>query len=178
MYNYLIDKKFPTLGILNLLQLAMRCIECDNSIHKSVYNYSTDNFGVALCVKCQNWARDMVDSRRTTEEVLNLYLLLREYGINAELEKHDGYKTIDIVIEEAKVHIEVDGVHHNYNSRQALSDLRRTYYSFRNGYFTLRLPNSLVRNNLEEAAECIVELLELGKSRVPKKRWRVFKLLS
>jgi len=120
----------------------------------------------------------MVDSGRTTVEAINLYLLLRERGINAELEKHDGYKTIDICIEEAKVHIEIDGVHHNYSSRQALADLKRTYYSFKNGYFTLRLPNSLIRHDLQEAAEYIVELLELGRSRAPEKRWRIFKLFK
>jgi very-short-patch-repair endonuclease len=74
------------------------------------------------------------------------------------LEKFDGFKTIDIAIPLAKINIEVDGVHHNANSQQALADLKRTYYSFLEGYYTLRIPNSLLRSNLEETTEYIAEM--------------------
>jgi len=77
------------------------------------------------------------------------------------MEKYDGYKHIDIIIQEAKVNIEVDGLHHNYNPSQALADLKRTYFSFLDGYLTLRIPNSLVKDNdtLEETANYIVDFL-------------------
>jgi very-short-patch-repair endonuclease len=104
-------------------------------------------------------------------EAVTLYFKLKEHGVAAELDKHDGYKTIDIAIEDAKVHIEIDGMYHNYNSHQTLSDLKRTYYSFKKGYPTLRIPNSLIRNNLDETVDYIIDLLMLNKSRIPKKRF-------
>lgn len=147
----------------------MSCIECNTYVSRSVYNYSTENFGFPLCVQCQNWLRD----QNSTPEAITLYLLLKQNGVPAELEKHDGYKTIDIVIEEAKVHIEVDGAHHNYNNRQALADLKRTFHAFKKGYITLRIPNSVMHWNAEETAEYITEFLELSVVRQPKKGFAI-----
>jgi len=149
----------------------MYCLECDCSLNYDVFNYSTYNFGIPLCRSHQNWINNQLNQSSTTVEAVTLYFKLKEHGVPAELEKHDGYKTIDIAIEDAKVHIEIDGMHHNSNSRQALSDLKRTYYSFKKGYFTLRIPNSLIRNDLDETVDYIIDLLMLNKSRIPKKRF-------
>lgn len=143
----------------------MNCLECDCPIQKDVYNYSTDYFGVPLCRTHQNWVKKISQSITITEEAIILYFLLRENNVPAELEKYDGFKTVDIVIEEAKVHIEIDGGHHNYNHRQALADLKRTYHSFRNGYLTLRIPNSLIKNDPEETAAYITDFLVLNRDR-------------
>ena len=99
---------------------------------------------------------------KTTDEVITLYFALKERGVPAKIEKYDGHKHIDIAIPEARVNIEVDGTHHNHNKRQALTDLKRTYYSFLKGYFTLRIPNSLVNDNrtINETANLIVGILE------------------
>ena len=52
------------------------------------------------------------------------------------------------------------GGHHNYDYKQALADLKRTYYSFKKGgYLTLRIPNSLIKNNFDETVGYIVEFL-------------------
>ncbi|HJP64180.1 MAG TPA: DUF559 domain-containing protein [Mucilaginibacter sp.] len=155
----------------------MYCLECDCAIDKAVYNYSTYNFGIALCRAHQNWVKQL-DPRKITDAALTLYFALKECGVSAELEKHDGHKSIDIAIEEAKVHIEVDGIQHNYDSRQALCDLKRTYYSFKKGYFTLRIPNSLIRNDLEETVDYIIDLLELSRKKVESKRFSIFKLFQ
>jgi very-short-patch-repair endonuclease len=58
-----------------------------------------------------------------------------------------------------KINIEVDGSHHNLSSEQAFSDLLRTYHSFREGYFTLRIPNSLIRDYFEETLDLITEII-------------------
>lgn len=121
------------------------CIECSTYLQTDVYHYSLNNFGAPLCRNHQNWLRNS----EATDEAINLYIALRKRGVPAHLEKFDGYKTIDIAIPECKVNIEVDGMHHNFNPRQALSDLQRTYYSFLKGYLTLRVPNSLVKYHLE-----------------------------
>ena len=84
-----------------------------------------------------------------------------ERNVPAELEKYDGYKTIDIAVTDAKVNIEVDGAHHNYDHRQALADLQRTYFAFKKGYLTLRIPNSLVKSNLNDTADYITQFLNL-----------------
>lgn len=135
------------------------CIECGKSLTLKVMEYSSENYGVLLCIEHQNWIEYI--STITTEETIRLYFALKERGVPAQIEKFDGYKHIDIAIPEAKVNIEVDGKHHNYNKNQALSDLKRTYHSFLKGYFTLRIPNSLVYNDdtLEESADYIVQFL-------------------
>ncbi len=94
-----------------------------------------------------------------TEEAKRLFYELKKRGVPAELEKFDGYKHIDIAIPEAKFNIEVDGMHHNFSSKQALADLKRTYYSFKKGYFTLRIPNPLIREEIENVADLITEIL-------------------
>ncbi|MGN6647371.1 MAG: DUF559 domain-containing protein [Cytophaga sp.] len=99
------------------------------------------------------------------KKAIELYFALKRRGVPAEMEKNDGFKTIDIAVPDARVNIEVDGAHHNFNSNQAFSDLNRTLYSFKKGFFTLRIPNSLVRYHLEETADKITEFLIVSKSR-------------
>jgi len=157
----------------------MNCLECYCAIDKAVYNYSTDKFGIPLCRDHQNWVRKQ--EKISTFYAMKLYFLLKENGVPALLEKSDGYKCVDIAIEEAKVHIEVDGGHHNYNQRQALADLRRTYHSFREGYITLRIPNSLMCNDKvsKETADCITDFLVINRDRVKvKKSFSIFKLFQ
>lgn len=144
------------------------CLECGCDLNWDVFKYSSQNFGVPLCRGHQDWIRDL--PYETTDETIALYFALRNRGVPAKLELDDGYKTIDIAIPDAKINIEVDGRHHNYNPRQAMSDLKRTYYSFLKGYFTLRIPNSLVNHNLEETADFITGILSENKRRSQKKK--------
>ncbi len=99
--------------------------------------------------------------RRASPEVQELARLLENYGWKPELEKWDGFKHIDIAITQARVNIEVDGRQHNRNAKQALADLKRTYYSFKKGYLTLRIPNVLVHDAtvIQETAEFIDKFL-------------------
>lgn len=135
------------------------CLECYQYINQYVFGYSIQNFGVPLCIEHQEWIKQM--SFQTTQETIRLYFALKVRGVPAEMEKFDGYKHIDIAIPEAKVNIEVDGGHHNFNTQQAFSDLKRTYHSFLRGYITFRIPNSLVYDDqiLEETADYLVKML-------------------
>ena len=135
------------------------CIECGRNISIYEFKYSVERFNMPLCREHQDWVQFM--STQTTFEAIRLYFALKLRGVPAEMEKFDGYKHIDIAIPEAKINIEVDGGHHNYNDRQALADLKRTYFSFLKGYYTIRIPNSLVYNEymLEETADFIVGIL-------------------
>ena len=101
-----------------------------------------------------------------TAEARQLYFALKRLGVAAEFEKFDGEKTIDIAIISAKVNIEVDGTHHNYNPLQAMADLQRTVLSFKKGYLTLRIPNSLIRTHLEDTALSIKEFVMESMTKV------------
>ncbi|HTD92791.1 MAG TPA: DUF559 domain-containing protein [Chitinophagaceae bacterium] len=139
-----------------------QCVNCNYPIHSTVLRHSINHLGYALCITCQEKLRTKL--RSTSRETLKLYFSLKKRGIPAELEKSDGYKRIDIAIVPSKVNIEVDGPQHTYNPRQALADLKRTYHSYAQGYFTLRIPNALVAYNLEETVDYITEILHVGKN--------------
>ena len=93
-------------------------------------------------------------------ESLLLYIGLQSREIHCELEKFDGHKSIDIAIPERKINIEVDGRHH-HNYDQALSDLKRTMYSWAKGYFTLRVPNILIqeKSQFHEVLDTIEKII-------------------
>lgn len=140
-----------------------RCIECGFFLPQDVFLYSTNNFGYPLCRNHQDWIRGLLLYYRTTQQTVSLYLALKCIGVPVEIEKYDGYKHIDIAIPRHKINIEIDGLHHNYDSAQALRDLKRTYHSFRKGFFTIRIPNSLIDHKLDDAVDCILNFLNENK---------------
>ena len=144
--------------------MANTCVECGKKLSKKVADFSRKTFEAPLCMEHQAFI-SKVDS---TPEAKRLYLVLRSEGIQAELEKHDGYKTIDIAIPKAKLNIEVDGQHHNYCESQSLADLKRTRYSWEKGYKTLRIPNSLIQEKLDDALPHILAIIRtcMGHQRI------------
>jgi very-short-patch-repair endonuclease len=151
------------------------CSVCKGTITEREYKYSMNKFKKALCRSHQQKPfpekiykkmyvpRKEPSSHKSTPEARKLFYALKERDVPAELEKWDGHKHIDIAVTDAKVNIEVDGSHHNYSDKQALSDLKRTCFSFTKGFLTLRVPNSLIRNNFEQTVDLIVDFL--NKSR-------------
>jgi very-short-patch-repair endonuclease len=139
------------------------CLECGGPISPTVNDYSMEHFGVPLCFDHQNWIREYI--HETTEEVISLYFALKKRGVPVELEQFDDYKAIDITVIDAQLKIEVDSLQHNLDPQQALIDLKRTYLSFLKGFLTLRVPNSLIRWNLEETADFITEFLNERKNK-------------
>ncbi|MCW1149163.1 endonuclease domain-containing protein [Flavobacterium lacisediminis] len=135
------------------------CIECGYNISTEIYDYSLNHFSHPLCRIHQDWIRALLWDNYTTQQTIDLYLALKTNGVPAVIEKFDGYKHIDIAIPKHKFNIEIDGMHHHYDSNQALRDLKRTYHSFRRGYFTIRVPNTLVDERLNEAVEYIIKFL-------------------
>lgn len=135
------------------------CVQCGFYLSYEVFEYSLNHFGFPLCREDQNWIRNMIWDDYTTQQTIDLYLALKSHGVPAEIEKFDGYKHIDIAIPKHKINIEIDGFHHHSNPYQALQDLKRTYHSFRKGFFTIRIPNGLIENRLEDAVEYILKFL-------------------
>lgn len=97
---------------------------------------------------------------KSTPEAEKLFWALKKRGIPTTLKKWDGHKHIDLAIPKVKLNIEVDGAHHNFKSEQALSDLKRTTYSLKKEYYTIRIPNSLIKdeNSFKETVNYIVEI--------------------
>ena len=146
----------------------LECQNCFIKITDKVFDYSTQNFGCSLCWPCQKGFCYIFETTSATPESISLYFALRRRGVPAELEYDDGFKRVDIAVPEAKVHIEVDGVQHNLDSQQAMRDLTRTLNSYKRGYCTLRIPNSLVKHNLKQTAEKITEFLVVSRDKKTK----------
>ena len=134
------------------------CIYCGIEIPERVNNYAIEHFGAPFCLKHQDKLK--IGLTKSTPSAKKLFFALLENEIKAEIEKFDGFKHIDIAIPTAMVNIEIDGGHHNYDARQALSDLQRTLHSFKKGYLTLRIPNSLIENNLQQTVKYIVQFID------------------
>ena len=96
---------------------------------------------------------------KPTSHAKKLFVRLKEIGIKARLEVNDKFKTIDIVVADAMVNIEVDGSHHNLIADRAIKDLWRTYYSLKAQYVTLHIPNSAIRHDVETTAKIISRIL-------------------
>src|SRR5687768_1498240 len=118
---------------LNHYGLITKTILLNNPLHFLLcFNFSRQYFGFSLCIRYQDLLKPKFEI--TSRQSIKLYFSLRKRGVPAELEKFDGYKTINIAVEEAKVNIEVDGKHYHYNTGQGLTDLQGTFYSFQKGY--------------------------------------------
>lgn len=153
-----------------------RCFECKIIITKGIYDFSVDNFGIALCMSHQKGKEKIIETKdknisgllRATPEALRLKSGLVDKGWKVIHEEQDGHKCVDLAIHEAKIVIEVDGTHHNRNSKQGISDIKRTFHDYVDkDIITLRVPNSVMNDNdtIEEAVKVLDNLL---KERVKK----------
>ncbi|MEK6890771.1 MAG: hypothetical protein AABX03_01405 [Nanoarchaeota archaeon] len=147
------------------------CNECTKPISEDVYRVSTKHYSRALCEEHQpNQAKKSYYNKPgPTPEARRLGELLIKYGYKVEYEKYDGYKHIDIAIVNKKVNIEVDGGQH-HSKTQALRDLKRTFYSWEKSFVTLRIPNSLTKDDItiKETAEYIDKFLKTERTQLEK----------
>lgn len=161
------------------------CNTCKKTITLDVYKTSWAKYHKALCVECQKsysaphgmaavtGGMIIRESRngkedKITDEAMAIGAFLKLKGWDVKFEHSDGYKHVDIAILEANVYIEVDGPLHALKKEQALKDLKRTYYSFKNdNIVTLRIPNCLVQNPTitRQTAEFINGFLMASKAR-------------
>jgi very-short-patch-repair endonuclease len=140
------------------------CIECSRPINSRVSQYSSKKFDMPLCEPCQ---RNFVHKcHKASKKEILLFKALVKTGVAAKLQKYDLHKTVDIVVPQAMVHIEVDGSHHNTKADQALSDIQRTYHSLKRGYITLRIPNSLISHHFDEALKYIIGILAVRRDQL------------
>lgn len=88
--------------------------------------------------------------KEPTQEAINLKKALKDKGVRVYLELDDGHKHIDIAIPRSKLNIEIDGIHHLTDPRQILADLGRGYYSHKNGYNTMHIPNEMIHKHFKK----------------------------
>jgi len=149
------------------------CSDCQDTISAKEFEYSKEHYGKILCKDCQGGYEEIevktISNKKiskSTPEAIKLWKALRKMGFNAQLEKYDGYKHIDIAIPEQQVNIEVDGMQHQYNEKQALADLKRTFHSFKKGFVTLRIPNKLIQEKAYETAGYIKKFIEASEEQL------------
>ena len=103
---------------------------------------------------------------KPTKETLDLKESLEKLGVEVRIEVFDGYKHIDLEIAKAKLDIEIDGIHHLTNPHQILADLNRGYYSHKDGFNTMHIPNEMVRKHLKEISEALAEASKIREQKI------------
>lgn len=101
-----------------------------------------------------------------TKEALDLKMALEEKGVRVYKELHDGFKHIDLAIPKAKLNIEIDGIQHLTNPNQIIADLNRGYYSHKNGYDTMHIPNEMIRLHLNKISEALAEASKIRERKI------------
>lgn len=101
-----------------------------------------------------------------TKEAHALKEALEKLGVKVYKELDDGYKTIDLALPRAKINIEVDGIQHLTDPKQIVADLSRGYYSHRDGYDTMHIPNEMIRLHLEEIAKALAEASRIREKKI------------
>lgn len=145
----------------------MVCLCCNKKISEGVFEFSIKKYNFPLCNEHQELSDFLL--KKTTRETLLIYFSLINRGIDVELEKEIGNNfRVDLAIPSARINIEIDGEQHNLVSNQALTDLKRTEYSLRYDYYTLRIPNSLVRDfyKLDDTIDILVEIIKNRECRL------------
>lgn len=95
--------------------------------------------------------------RSPTAEAEALKKALEDRSVKVYVELHDGFKTVDLAIPRAKINVEVDGIQHLTDPKQIVADLSRGYYSHKNGYDTMHIPNEMIKLHLEAIADALAE---------------------
>ncbi len=104
--------------------------------------------------------------RTPTKEAADLKEALESMGVRVLVELHDGHKTIDLAIPKAKINVEVDGMQHLTDPEQIVSDLSRGYYSHKNGYDTIHIPNEMVRLHLDEISMALAAAAKIRERKI------------
>ncbi|MBC7946531.1 MAG: hypothetical protein H7Y42_01530 [Chitinophagaceae bacterium] len=98
----------------------------------------------------------------STRESITLYFSLRSRGVPAELEKFDGYKTINIAVVPALLNIEVDDRYHVLKSNQEIVDVLQAFSTIRKGYLNLKIPKNLIRTHLEDTMDYVSQFVHIS----------------
>lgn len=93
-----------------------------------------------------------------SDQARKLHSALVQRGIEAEIEKWDDHKHIDLSIECAGLYIEIDGLLHYTNAETIMRDLKRDYFSNEDGYDTIHIPNFVIDEHIDAVADALAEV--------------------
>ena len=94
-----------------------------------------------------------------TEQARALYEALVRKGLMASPEHNDGHKRVDIAIIPGKIYIEIDGLQHFTDPKQIEADFSRDHHSDVGHFDTIRIPNIIIKNHLDEVVNAIAEVV-------------------
>jgi len=143
-----------------VVEPARACYECGKELSEKQYHFCMYKFGKPACARHQKFLK-------ATPQQKKLYKALQDKGIDCELEKYDGYKSVDLAIPSVKLIIEVDGIHHVKSAKQMDTDIKRTEHSLKKGWHTIRYRNRDIEEDVYGVANTIESLV--GKRRSEKK---------
>ncbi|MDR1897267.1 MAG: DUF559 domain-containing protein [Prevotellaceae bacterium] len=125
-------------------------------------------FKMPMCEACQEKAkkiRTKIHKKHphVSNQQILIHMGLNHRGIDNELEYSDGHKQVDIAILDSKIYIEVNGKQHVNNAQQLISDMKRTYYSFEDGFLTLNVYNDAIEKGFNNIINAIREIIQTKK---------------
>jgi hypothetical protein len=135
------------------------CRECSSLIDGKVSRHSSEQFGYSLCRACQIWYEEKICVSKATRLGISFYFALKLRGVPAVLEERSGFKTIDILVPDARVSIELESPGKNFRAEKALRDLESILVEFQQGFLALRIPGSASKRYLDNAADKISDCL-------------------
>ena len=105
----------------------------------------------------------LISHPRATLYSRKLQHALESLGVTVNPEHYDGYKHIDMRIEDANLDIEVDGVHHFTDPEQIGRDLSRGRWSHHDGFDTIHIPNKILADHSNDVAKALAEVVKKRK---------------
>lgn len=103
-----------------------------------------------------------MNNKRTPQEIA-LKNKLDEAHINVQEQYDDGFKHVDLYLPDSKIYIEIDGPKHLNDATQLVRDLKRDYYSHKDGYDTVHIPNDVIDKDLGGVASALAEASEIKR---------------
>ncbi len=106
----------------------------------------------------KEYARENRKYQTTSEAILWETIRKNQLGVKFRRQHIIGDYIADFICLEKRLIIEIDGGYHN-KKLQKDSDLLRSQWLYKQGYYVLRFTNDNVNNNIDEVRERIAEVL-------------------
>jgi len=101
--------------------------------------------------------------KKITEETKNLCKSLKERNVNCILGYNKKDKYADIYLPESKIFIEIDNLLHCISPKQIILNFKGTNLSDKNSFYTIRIPNLVLEEHIEEISKAILEVIKMKK---------------
>ena len=121
---------------------------------------SMESLGVELCAKHKKRIDKLIKSNNTSIAAVMLYYELKAQGESPMLEWWDGNKFVDLAFSRVKLNIEIDDQYEKLTDVQAIDHLQEMMQSFKNGFTTIRIPDTLIKSHLKDTVQSIIGIME------------------